>query len=60
LSKVEAEEDNFDFDILDKVVSETRVFDIRDIGKETADQITAVDIVDNIGENAIFLDIRSP
>jgi thiamine biosynthesis protein ThiI len=60
LSKVEEEEDNFDFDILDKVVRETRIFDIRDIGKETEEEITAVDLVENISDNAIVLDIRSP
>jgi thiamine biosynthesis protein ThiI len=60
LSKVEEEEDNFDFDILDKVVKETRIFDIRDIGKETEEEITAVDLVENISDNAIVLDIRSP
>jgi len=60
LSKVEAEEGNFDFSILDKVVAETRVFDIRDIGKETEAEITAVDLVENISENAIVVDIRSP
>ena len=60
LSKIEAEEDNFDFDILDKVISETRVFDIRDIGKETEAEITAVDLVENISADAIVVDIRSP
>ena len=60
ISKIEAEEDNFDFDILDKVISETRVFDIRDIGKETEAEIKAVDLVENISENAIVVDIRSP
>ncbi len=60
ISKVEAEEDNFDFAILDKVVSETRVFDIRDIGKETEEEIAAVELVDDIGKNAVVLDIRSP
>lgn len=60
LSKVEAEEDNFDFAILDKVVEETRVFDIRDIGKETEAEITSVDLVENISDNAIVVDIRSP
>ena len=60
LSKVEAEEDNFDFSILDKVVEETRVFDIRDIGKETEEEITAVDLVENISDNAVVVDIRSP
>ena len=60
LSKIEKEEDNFDFGILDKVVAETRVFDIRDIGKETEEEIKAVDMVDQIGDNAVVVDIRSP
>lgn len=60
LSKVEAEEDNFDFAILDKVVAETRVLDIRDIGKETEEEVRAVEQVEHIGDNAVVLDIRSP
>jgi len=60
LSKVEEEEGNFDFDVLDKVVSETRVYDIRDIGKETEEEIRAVDLVENIPDNAVVVDIRSP
>jgi len=60
LSKVEAEEANFDFTILDKVVAETRVFDIRDIGNESEAEIHAVDTLDNIPENSVVLDIRSP
>ncbi|TYK65937.1 tRNA uracil 4-sulfurtransferase ThiI [Colwellia echini] len=60
LSKVEEEENNFDFDVLDKVVSETRVYDIRDIGKETEEEIRAVDLVENIPADAVIVDIRSP
>ncbi len=60
LSKVEEEEGNFNFDILNKVVSETRVYDIRDIGKETEEEIRAVDLIENIPEHAIIVDIRSP
>ncbi|PKG86344.1 tRNA 4-thiouridine(8) synthase ThiI [Colwellia sp. 75C3] len=60
LSKVVEEEGNFNFDVLDKVVSETRVYDIRDIGKETEEEIRAVDLVENIPENAVIVDIRSP
>ena len=36
LSRIEAEEENFDFAILDKVVAEARYLDIRRIGEETA------------------------
>ncbi|MFT5758984.1 MAG: thiamine biosynthesis protein ThiI [Alteromonadaceae bacterium] len=60
LSKVEEEEGNFNFDILDKVVAETRVYDIRDIGKETEEEIKAVDTVEQIAAGAIVIDIRSP
>jgi thiamine biosynthesis protein ThiI len=60
ISKVEAEEANFDFSILDKVVEETRVFDIRDIGNESEAEIHAVDTLDNIPANSVVLDIRSP
>ena len=60
LSKIESEEANFDFSILDKVVEETRIFDIRDIGNESEEEIHAVDTLDNIPENAVVLDIRSP
>lgn len=60
LSKVEAEEANFDFSILDKVIEDARIYDIRDIGKESEEEIHAVDTLDNIPDNAIVLDIRSP
>lgn len=60
LSRVEKEEANFNFDILDKVVSETRVYDMRDIGKESEEEIHAVDLIENIPANAIVVDIRSP
>jgi thiamine biosynthesis protein ThiI len=60
LSHVESEEANFDFSILGKVVQETRVMDIRDIGTETEEEIHAVDTVEKIDINDIVLDIRSP
>ncbi|MFQ3209602.1 MAG: thiamine biosynthesis protein ThiI [Colwellia sp.] len=60
LSRVEEEEANFNFDILNKVVSDTRVYDMRDIGKESEEEIHAVDLIENIPANAIVVDIRSP
>jgi len=60
LSKIESEENNFDFAILDKVIEETRIFDIRDIGEASEEEIHAVEEVADIGDNAIVLDIRSP
>ncbi|WP_286265661.1 tRNA uracil 4-sulfurtransferase ThiI [Thalassotalea atypica] len=60
LSKVESEEDNFDFSILDSVVENARIFDIRDIGQETEQEIHAVEETAEIAENMIVLDIRAP
>ncbi|OKY24898.1 tRNA uracil 4-sulfurtransferase ThiI [Thalassotalea sp. PP2-459] len=60
LSKIEAEEENFDFSILDRVVEETRIFDIKDIGEQTEQEIHAVEAVSELGDGAIVLDIRSP
>lgn len=63
LSKIEAEEANFDMSILDKVVEETRIMDIRDIGKETEAEVQAVahvETVDSAGHDNVVVDIRSP
>lgn len=60
LSQIEEEEAKFDFEILDKAVRETRVFDIRDIGKESEEDIHAVDLLENIPKGAVIVDIRSP
>jgi len=60
MSKIEAEEENFNFDVLDKVISETKVYDIRDIGQETEAEIKAVDMVEQISQGTIIIDIRSP
>ena len=60
LKKIEAEEENFDFGILDQVVENARVFDIRDIGSETAAEVQEVEEVAEIGSNTVIVDIRSP
>ena len=60
LSKVEEEESNFDFDILEKVVEQARVFDIRDIGEETEKEVHAIKELAEIGKNTVVVDIRSP
>ena len=60
LSKVESEEDNFDFGILDKVVEDVRIFDIRDIGQESEKEVAAVDTVESFTADDVVLDIRSP
>ncbi|PMH37509.1 tRNA 4-thiouridine(8) synthase ThiI [Vibrio sp. 10N.286.49.B3] len=59
-AKLEAEEEHFDFSILDQVVSNARVMDIRDIEKQSQEQVPDVEQVTAIEEHAVVLDIRSP
>ena len=59
--KLEKEEAKFDFEILDRVVAEARVMDIRDIEKQSMEQAPEVELVSALdGNSAIVLDIRSP
>ncbi|RBW66016.1 tRNA 4-thiouridine(8) synthase ThiI [Vibrionales bacterium C3R12] len=58
-SKLEAEEANFDFSILDGVIENARIMDIRDIEKESKEQAPEVEQVTAVEENAVVLDIRS-
>lgn len=58
--KLEAEEANFDFSILEKVVYDARQMDIRDIEKESQQQAPEVELVTAVQEHAVVLDIRSP
>ncbi|WP_427983134.1 tRNA uracil 4-sulfurtransferase ThiI [Agarivorans sp.] len=59
-SKLLAEEDKFDFSILEKVVEECRISDIRDVAKEADQQVIEVHS-DEIAQDkeAVVLDIRS-
>ena len=58
-AKIEAEEQNFDFAILDKVVEEANNIDIRDIAQQTEQAVVEVETVSGFGPNDVILDIRS-
>jgi thiamine biosynthesis protein ThiI len=60
MTKIENEEGIFNFDILDKVVSEAKVYDVGNIGQATDTEITAVNTVEKVVEGTIIIDIRSP
>lgn len=63
MSKIEAEEAKFDMSVLDEVVANTRMMDIRDIGKEAEAEVQAVatiETVDSAGHDNVVVDIRSP
>ncbi len=59
-AKIEAEEQMFDFSVLDKVVSEAQNYDIRHIAEETAKEVAEVETVAEFASTDILLDIRAP
>ena len=58
-AKIEAEEENFDFAILDKVVAEANNVDIREIAQQTQQEVVEVETVSGFSANDVILDIRS-
>lgn len=58
-SKIEAEEENFDFAILDRVVNEASNVDIREIATQAAQTVVEVETVNALSAGDVVLDIRS-
>ena len=58
--KLEAEEVKFNFEVLEQVIENARIMDIRDIEKESQEQAPEVEQVQAVAEHAVVLDIRSP
>lgn len=59
-AKIEAEEENFDFSLLDKVVAEASNIDIREIALQTNNEVAEIESVSAFTANDAILDIRSP
>lgn len=58
-AKIEAEEQNFDFSILDRVVEEATNVDIRTIAEQTEEEVMEVETVALLSDNDVVLDIRA-
>lgn len=58
--KIEAEEEKFDFAILDDVVLNAQNMDIRMIAQQSEQQVTEVEMVSELSATDVVLDIRSP
>ncbi len=58
-TKIEAEEQNFDFAILDRVVQEATNVDIREIATQAQEEVVEVETVASFSSNDGVLDIRS-
>ncbi len=59
-SKIESEEQQFDFAVLNQAVANAEILDIRQIATDTSQQIRNVETIANLGKNDVILDIRSP
>ncbi|PKF60995.1 tRNA 4-thiouridine(8) synthase ThiI [Psychromonas sp. psych-6C06] len=60
MKKIEKEEAKFDLSLIEQVVVNADVLDIRDIGKAAHEEVPEVDSVSAFAENDVILDIRSP
>ncbi|ORM67905.1 tRNA uracil 4-sulfurtransferase ThiI [Pantoea rwandensis] len=58
-AKIEAEEQNFDFEILNRMVQEATNVDIREIATQTQEEVVEVETVASFTGNDVVLDIRS-
>ncbi len=58
-SKIEAEEEHFDFSVLDRAVQEATNVDIRTIAEQSEEEVVEVETVAAVSENEALLDIRS-
>lgn len=57
---IEAQEQNFDFDVLNTVVANARIMDIRDIDVEAKQELKEAESVSDLPAGAVVVDIRSP
>jgi thiamine biosynthesis protein ThiI len=59
-AKVIAEEANMDMSVLDRVINQAQVIDIKQILEESDREVVEVEAVSLLAGNAVVLDIRSP
>ncbi|PKG75044.1 tRNA 4-thiouridine(8) synthase ThiI [Shewanella sp. Choline-02u-19] len=60
LAKIEAEEAKFSDDLLDRVIDDAVIMDIRDIAAQMDTKITAAETVAAINADEIIIDVRAP
>ncbi|WP_111977043.1 tRNA uracil 4-sulfurtransferase ThiI [Algibacillus agarilyticus] len=60
LAKVEATENNFNMALIDQVVSDCVVYDIKDLKEEADAEVGQVEAVSELNTQSVIIDIRSP
>ncbi|MBN6070664.1 tRNA 4-thiouridine(8) synthase ThiI [Aggregatibacter actinomycetemcomitans] len=58
-AKIEQEEGNFNFAVLERAVENAQYLDIRQIAEQTEKEVGSVDTVSVLGANDVIIDIRS-
>ena len=59
-ARIEQEESNFNFAVLESAVENAQYLDIRQIAEQTEKDVVSVNAVSVLGENDVIIDIRSP
>ncbi|NTS77662.1 tRNA 4-thiouridine(8) synthase ThiI [Catenovulum sp. SM1970] len=60
LDKVEAAEQNFNLDLIEQVVDDANLVDIRDLKEQADAEVSEVGTVNEIQANSVVIDVRSP
>lgn len=60
LAKIEAEEAKFSEDLIDRIVEQAKIIDIREIASEMDAQVTETETVASIDSGEVVIDIRAP
>lgn len=60
LDVIEAEEQKFDFDVLNRVVENATVMDIRKIEEQANEEVSEVESVTQLSGSDVVIDVRSP
>lgn len=60
LAKIEAEEQKFSEDLIDRIIADSKVIDIREIAATMDTQVTETEMVSAITQGEIIIDIRPP
>ena len=60
LAKIEAEEKKFSVDLIDRIIADTKIIDIREIAANMDTQVTETEMVNAINQGEIIIDIRPP
>lgn len=60
LHVIEAEEEKFDFEVLNRVVENATVMDIRKIEEQASEEVSEVESVTELASEDVVIDVRSP